>query len=84
MRRTWTVLGRCWMLLAGLALLIAACGEGGESPTGPTVNVGPVHINCAEEGDGGRGGSSGDTTVTIVIDPSCVRDNNPTTTTTTK
>lgn len=70
-------------LLAGCLIGLTACGEGGESPTGPTVNVGPVHIICAEEGDGGRGGSAGDTTVNITIDPSCVRDN-PTTTTTTK
>lgn len=79
MKRSWPMLGPLGLMVA----LLTACGEGGESPTGPTVNVGPVNITCLEEGDGGRGGSAGDTTVTIVIDPSCVRDN-PVATTTTK
>lgn len=69
------------MMLGGLLLTLTACGGGGESPTGPTVNVGPVHIICMEEGDGGTGGSAGNTTVTITIDPSCTRDNPVTTTT---
>ena len=53
------------LVLSLLLALLAGCGGGKSSATGPTVNANPV-INCEERSGGAAG--VGDTIVTIDVD----------------